>query len=102
LQAAARAVHVSPAILDYVQSLLRGTRERTDIRAGLSPRAGQGLIRAAQAWALLTGRDAVLPDDVQAVFVAVANHRLERRDGMTTAAGRSIAQEIVGQVSVPV
>ncbi len=51
-----------------------------DIKLGLSPRAGQGLLRAAQAWALIAGRDAVLPEDVQAVFPAVAAHRLMRRD----------------------
>ncbi len=102
LQHDVRAVHVAPALLDYVQALLKQTRERTDLRAGLSPRAGQGLLRAAQAWALLARRDAVLPEDVQAVFGAVANHRLERRDGMTTAAGRSVADDVLKSVAVPV
>jgi MoxR-like ATPase len=50
-----------------------------DLRLGLSPRAAQGLVRAARAWALLEGRQAVLPDDVQAVWPAVAGHRLEVR-----------------------
>ncbi len=102
LQAQTRAVYVAPSLLDYIQALLRGTRQRSDIRTGLSPRAGQGLIRAAQAWALLAGRDAVLPDDVQAIFVAVSNHRLERRDGMTAAAGSSVSDEVLRQVAVPI
>jgi MoxR-like ATPase len=102
LQQASRAVHVAPALLDYVQALLKQTRDRPDLRAGLSPRAGQGLVRAAQAWALLAGRDAALPDDVQAVFTAVANHRLERRDAMNTAAGRSVSEEILKSVPVPI
>jgi MoxR-like ATPase len=77
LQAAAQRVHVAPALLEYVQSLLASTRGRSDIPIGLSPRAGQGLVRAARAWALIAGRDLTLPEDVQAVFAAVAGHRLE-------------------------
>ncbi|HPF27876.1 MAG TPA: MoxR family ATPase [Steroidobacteraceae bacterium] len=101
-QHAARAIHLSAPLLDYVQSLLRQTREHADLRLGLSPRAGQGLIRAAQAWALLADRDAVLPDDVQAIFPAVAGHRLERRDGTIVAAGSSLAADILRAVPVPV
>jgi MoxR-like ATPase len=68
LQAAAQAVHVAPALLAYVQTLVASTRQRTDVLMGLSPRAGQGLVRAARAWAMLAGRDMVIPEDVQAVF----------------------------------
>ncbi len=87
-QASARAVHVAPALLDYVQALLAATRAAP---GGLSPRAGQGLIRAARAWALLHGRTAVLPEDVQAVFVAVASHRLAAADGSEDAEARATA-----------
>lgn len=87
-QASARAVHVAPALLDYVQALLAATRAAS---GGLSPRAGQGLIRAARAWALLHGRKAVLPEDVQAVFVAVASHRLAAADGNEDAEARATA-----------
>jgi len=79
LQRAAAAVHVAPLVLDYVQALVAASRQRPDIRLGLSPRAAQGLVRAARAWALLDGRDAVIPDDVQAVWNSVALHRLELR-----------------------
>jgi MoxR-like ATPase len=101
-QRAVREVYVAPALLDYLQALIKHTRERTDVRSGLSPRAGQGLVRAAQAWAYVARRDAVLPEDVQSVFAAVANHRLERRDSMTTSAGRSLAEEIVQAVPLPI
>ena len=99
-QAAVRAVHVADVLLDYVQGLVRQTRIRTDLKLGLSPRAAQGLIRAAQSWALLRGGDAVLPEDVQAVLPAVISHRLERRD---TAAQLSsgVADEILKSVPVP-
>ncbi len=75
-------VHVAPALLDYVQALLAATRGNVgsgaDVgaRRGLSPRAGLLLVAAARAWALLSGRPMVLPEDVQAVFTSVAGHRL--------------------------
>ena len=75
-QQRAAALHVAPALLDYVQALAAHTRSAPEWRAGLSPRAGLGLVAAARAWALLAGRDHVLPEDVQAVLSAVAAHRL--------------------------
>jgi len=69
-------VYVSPALLDYLQDLINFTRESTDYHCGLSPRAGLALLTAAKAWAYMDGRQAVLPDDVQAVLPAVAGHRL--------------------------
>jgi len=101
LQNEVRNVHVSDALLDYVQNLIARTRERTDLKIGLSPRAGQGIIRAAQAWAYIAGRTAVLPEDVQAVLPAVAAHRLERRDAAEGTDGRVIAAELIRAVPVP-
>lgn len=78
-QREAAAVHVAPALLDYVQSLLaasRGAGASSGAHRGLSPRAGLLLVAASRAWALLAGRPMVLPEDVQAVFPAVAGHRL--------------------------
>jgi len=99
LQRQVRTLHVAEALLDYVQSLVARTRERPDLKLGLSPRAAQGLIRAAQAWAYLAGRPAVLPEDVQAVLPPVVAHRLEPHD---PAAPRSdVARELIGAVPVP-
>ncbi|MBV8467610.1 MAG: AAA family ATPase [Burkholderiales bacterium] len=78
-QAAVRLVTVAPALVDYVQALTRATREANDFHNGLSPRAALGLLAAARAWALLDGRTMVIPEDVQAVFGAVATHRLLAR-----------------------
>ena len=77
-QAAVEKVGASPALLDYLQRLLEQSRRMPGLVYGLSPRAGIGLLRAAKAWALMAGRDHVLPDDVQAVFPSVAEHRLEQ------------------------
>jgi MoxR-like ATPase len=76
LQAAAARVHAADALLDYIQNLIEVTRRQGEFTEGLSPRAGLALLHAAQAWALLAGRDMVLPEDVQAVAAAVIAHRL--------------------------
>ncbi len=76
LQERVTRVHTSPALLDYIQHLLNHTRSDGRFRMGLSPRAGLTLLRVAQAWAFIDGREGVLPEDVQAVFPAVAGHRL--------------------------
>ena len=100
IQGEVRRIHVADALLDYAQALIARTRERGDLKLGLSPRAGQGLIRAAQAWALLSERNAVMPEDVQAVFPAVAGHRLERRDSLGNGDGDVIARELIESVKV--
>ena len=87
-QQRAQRVHVAPALLDYVQSLVARTRSEAAGGVGLSPRAAIGLVRAARAWCLIAGRDAVTPEHVQAVFAAVAEHRIAPRDGGGTAALR--------------
>jgi MoxR-like ATPase len=101
LQGEVRRVHVSDPILDYAQALIGRTRERSDLKLGLSPRGGQGLIRAAQGWAYLADRRAVLPEDVQAVLPAVVAHRLERRESLSTTDSLAIAHELVRAVPVP-
>jgi len=101
IQRGVRGVHIADALLDYAQLLIARTREHADLKLGLSPRAGQGLIRAAQAWAYLAGRGAVLPEDVQAVLPAVIAHRLERRDPAHGGVGEQLAQELVRSVPVP-
>ncbi len=75
-QQAIAKVHVSDAVIDYVQRLVTHTRTAQGFQHGLSPRGALALLRAAQAWAFVAGRDHLLPDDVQAVLPAVAEHRL--------------------------
>ena len=101
IQAAVRAVHVADALLDYTLALIARTRARADLKLGLSPRAGQGLIRASQAWAYMQNRAAVMPEDVQEVLPAVVAHRLERREGLDMRAGSALTDEILKAVPVP-
>ncbi|AXI83496.1 ATPase AAA [Xylella taiwanensis] len=92
-------VHVSDALINYVQALLLRSRQQTGVRVGLSPRAGIALLRAAKAYALLSGREYVLPEDIQALFVAVAGHRLVP-EAETASTGLELAKTLL--YSVPV
>jgi MoxR-like ATPase len=102
-QSEAANVHVAPALLDYLQALLAATRGNVGsgadagARRGLSPRAGLLLLAAARAWALLSGRPMVLPEDVQAVFPSVAGHRLAGG----ARAGALQAQALLRGVALP-
>jgi MoxR-like ATPase len=98
-QRAVRAIYVSGALLDYVQALV--ARSRVQYALGLSPRAAQGLLRAAQAWALLANERAVLPEHVQAVLPSVAAHRLEARSGAEAIDALRLAGELIAAVPVP-
>ena len=76
MQAQIRQVHVSSALLDYVQEILDFSRHSTHFLTGLSPRAGLALLRSAQAWAFIHHREMVIPDDIKAVLASVILHRL--------------------------
>ena len=76
LQKAVDQVHISKALLDYLLALIRSSRLSPWFSTGLSPRAGLALQKCAQAWALLQGRDHVLPEDIQFITPSVAAHRL--------------------------
>ena len=91
-------VHVSEALLDYVQALVAWSRERPGFGAGLSPRAAIALLRSARAWALLDGRRSVIPEDGQVVTPAVVGHRL-RADG--DAAAADPGERLVAAVPIP-
>src|SRR5690606_22318899 len=97
LREAVGRVHASEALVAYVQALLQESRRHPGVQVGLSPRAGLGLLRGARALALLDGRDHALPEDVQALFPAVAAHRIvpeseaEGRDGLADRILRAVA-----------
>lgn len=78
MQQQAKQVHVSENIINYILQIADKTRHDNAFIHGLSPRAAMALKRAAQSWAFIHNRDYVLPEDIQAVFSAVCEHRLER------------------------
>lgn len=97
LQQQVQAIRLSDSVIDYIQRLLAASRQPEMARIGLSPRAGQALVRSAKAYALLQGRDFLLPDDVQAVFVAVAGHRIQPAGSHS---GQEVAWQILEYVDV--
>jgi MoxR-like ATPase len=99
LQKESQKVLVSELVLDYVQLLLASSRNQGWFEHGLSPRAGMGLIRAAQAYARTDYRDFIRPDDIQAVMPAVVNHRLVMKRSQTQL---SAAELLINGVEVPV
>jgi MoxR-like ATPase len=100
LQRATSLVHVSEAILDYIQQILLQSRISPDILIGLSPRAGLAVKNAAQAWALIQGRDYVLPEDIQEILIPVISHRLRDKDYEPLSDGR-LEEIIIKAVAVP-
>jgi MoxR-like ATPase len=101
LQHSAQQVHASSALLDYVQALADHTRRSADYVNGLSPRAALALLHAARAWALMAGRDHVVPEDVQSVLPVVVGHRLVSTAEVTRANGIDVAQQLIRQVPIP-
>ncbi|MBY0574961.1 MAG: MoxR family ATPase [Undibacterium sp.] len=89
IQKAIRTIHVSEALVDYVQRLAQATRDSNVFADGMSPRAALALVQASRAWAALEGRDHVLPEDVQAMLVPVIAHRLRPLKAMHSQASAS-------------
>ncbi len=101
MQNKARAVHASAALIDYVQALAAHTRTAPGWQAGLSPRACLALLAVARAWALLDGRDHVLPEDVQAVLPGVIAHRLRPIDDTVRTDVEAITASLIEAVPLP-
>lgn len=101
LQQQSGKIFTSPALLDYVQAILRHTRESARYVHGLSPRAGLSLLAAARAWALLDGRNAVIPEDIQTVLPGVASHRLQSVQEPQPANADKLARELIEAVAIP-
>ncbi len=97
MQKAVNDIHVSSALLDYLQALISFTRDSDEYHTGLSPRAGLALLSAARAWAYLHRRESVIPEDVQAVLAAVAGHRLQA--GQTNS--DAIIAPLLANVDIP-
>lgn len=93
IQQQVQTVHMSDALLDYLQDVIAVTRNTPEFGPGLSPRAGLALLRCSRAWAFMEDRRHVLPEDVQAVLPGVVNHRLRQ--------GAASAEELLRQVPIP-
>jgi len=100
LQSDCEAVHVSDSLLDYIQALLRETRDERWFETGLSPRAGLALLRASRAHAFLETREFATPEDVKTVFPGLARHRLNPTSGFSHSTEEQI-HDLLDQVPIP-
>ena len=101
LQTAAASVHMSDPLIDYIQELVRQTRESPDIDIGLSPRGALALAAAAKAHAFVEHHSGVYPDDIQAVFAAVAGHRLKPAGNTSYRSAAELCQHVLDSVAIP-
>lgn len=93
-------VKASSALLDYVQRLIAFTRSHEEFHFGLSPRGSLALMRAAKTWALMCGRDHVVPEDVQTVLPAVVEHRLRAMSDEDGHTGAALVQRLLSEVDI--
>ncbi|WP_271407838.1 AAA family ATPase [Pseudomonas sp. Q1-7] len=98
IQAEVPKVVARDAVVDYVLRLVEATRSQPQFAWGLSPRASLALLSAARAWALLAGRDYVIPEDVQAVLPSVVGHRLRERADPSGHGGGALVQWLLREV----
>lgn len=93
-------ITVRAALLDYLLDLVTASRRHPAIALGLSPRAAVQLLALARAWAFLDGRDYVLPDDLQAIFLPAVAHRLWPKPEAGTEA-KTLARQLLAETPVP-
>jgi MoxR-like ATPase len=99
IQQAISQVHIADALIDYLQAILEFTRQSPRYQMGLSPRAGLAILHCAQAWALIHGRDYVVPEDVQMILPGVVGHRLVAitKPGNT----HTLVKQLIEEVAIP-
>jgi MoxR-like ATPase len=101
LQEEVQKIHMSEPLIDYIQELVRYTRVSPEIETGLSPRGALALVAASRAHAFIEHHSGVFPDDVQAVFPAVAGHRLKPASSSSYRSPSELTQHILTTVAIP-
>ena len=93
-------VSASDSLLDYVQRLIAFTRGKDEFHFGLSPRGSLAIMRSAKTWALMCGRNHVVPEDVQAILPSVVEHRLRATSDDDGHSGASLVQRLLNEVDI--
>ena len=93
-------MHISDALLNYIQDILAFTRTSAHFHIGLSPRAGMAITQAARSWSYISGRDYVLPEDVQEIMPWVVGHRLRSKEDLEEIPRQRLAT-ILSEVPIP-
>ncbi len=106
LQNLVHEVKVDDSLVDYVMAVVQETRQHADIELGVSPRGTMSFYQTAQAYALVDGRDYVIPDDIKGLAVAVLSHRIilkskRKLTGTATETAEKVVREILDGLHVP-
>ena len=103
VQAAVERIEVDQSVGRYCVALAEATRAHPDVLIGASPRGSLGLVLAARGWALIRGRDYVIPEDVKAVAGSVLAHRITVKPElwMTQASGTRVVEAVLSSVPTP-
>lgn len=94
---------VSDDLLGYIMSIVESTRKHPDVLLGVSPRGSQALLKCAQAYAIINGRNYVIPDDIKALVIPVLSHRivLKNTSRVKENYGEQILKSIIDDIAVP-
>ena len=102
LQDACRNIYIHPELMQYMIAIVQATRSHAKIACGVSPRGTLAFVRAAQGFAMVNGRDYVVPEDIKIVAPYVLSHRMTLQIAFDAQKGASsILQEILSTIAVP-
>ncbi len=100
LQKAYKEIYIHPVLLDYLVRIVEESRTLKSAALGVSPRGTLAFVRAVQAYALIQGREYVIPEDIQILAVPVLAHRIILQGGMS-GGSKAVIKQILSAVSVP-
>ena len=102
LQQSYQEIFIHPLLIEYIQKISAATRNASEVAFGVSPRGTLALLRASQVFALVNGREHVVPEDIKELAVSVLAHRLVLHGGVSgTAQNRRVMEKLLDQVPVP-
>lgn len=101
LQKQARQVYVHPALIDYMAELVQESRKHHQVEHGISPRGTLALLNSARAYALVKGREYVVPEDIKTVAVPVLAHRIQTNTSFQKDVATGVIQGLLSTVSLP-
>ncbi|WP_415887875.1 AAA family ATPase [Neptuniibacter sp. QD37_6] len=93
-------VSVSGSVLDYIQRLVKYSRESTEFEYGISPRGSLALLNTAKTWAYISGREYVIPEDIQSLLGPVFAHRLRSSEDYMDQSGAALVRKLLSEVDV--
>ena len=103
LQDLCKEIYIHPSLMQYLVDIVQGSRNQEHVLLGASPRGTLAFLRASQAYALIQGRDYVLPEDIKATAIPVLAHRIVLSDGDPGSGGRRrLIRQILDHTEVPV